>query len=86
MIDVLSAYKFGKDYILDYCEVFVKEPLLEWMQKNQNINNSANNNYENRFEEDKNKWVPMLKYNTVKNKLTGINPLFILRSEMNDTL
>ena len=85
MIDVLSAYKFGKDYILDYCEVFVKEPLLEWMQKNQNINNSANNNFENRFEEDKNKWVPMLKYNTVKNKLTGVNPLFILKSEMNES-
>ena len=27
----------------------------------------------------------MLKYNTVKNKLTGINPLFILRSEMNES-
>ena len=80
MIDVLSAYKFGKDYILDYCEVFVKEPLLEWMQKNQNVNNS--NNIENYFEQDKNKWVPMLKYNTVKNKLSGVNPLIILKNEM----
>ena len=83
MIDVLSAYKFGKDYILDYCEVFVKEPLLEWMQKNQNINNT--NDIENYFEQDKNKWVPMLKYNTVKNKLSGVNPLFILRNEMNES-
>ena len=83
MIDVLSAYKFGKDYILDYCEVFVKEPLLEWMQKNQNVNNS--NNIENYFEQDKNKWVPMLKYNTVKNKLSGVNPLFILKNEMNES-
>ena len=83
MIDVLSAYKFGKDYILDYCEVFVKEPLLEWMQKNQNVNNS--NNIENYFEQDKNKWVPMLKYNTVKNKLSGVNPLFILKNEMSES-
>ena len=51
------------------------------MLKNQNVNNS--NNIENFFEQDKNKWVPMLKYNTVKNKLSGVNPLFILRSEMN---
>ena len=85
MIDVLSAYKFGKDYILDYCEVFIKEPLLEWMQKNQNINNTANNNLENYFEENKNKWVPMLRLNTVKNKLSGINPLFILKNEMNES-
>ena len=83
MIDVLSAYKFGKDYILDYCEVFVKEPLLEWMLKNQNLNNT--NNIENYFEQDKNKWVPMLKYNTVKNKLSGVNPLFILKNEMNES-
>ena len=85
MIDVLSAYKFGKDYILDYCEVFVKEPLLEWMQKNQNVNNSTNNNMENYFEQDKNKWVPMLKYNIVKNKLSGVNPLFILKNELNES-
>ena len=50
--------------------------------KNQNVNNS--NNIENYFEQDKNKWVPMLKYNTVKNKLSGVNPLFILKNEMRE--
>ena len=30
MTDVLSAFRMAKDNILDYCEVFVKEPLLDW--------------------------------------------------------
>ena len=33
MIDCLSSFKSNKENILDYCEVFVKEPLLEWGER-----------------------------------------------------
>lgn len=34
MIDVFTAFKNNKHMILDYCDVFVKEPLLDWTKKN----------------------------------------------------
>jgi len=34
MIDVFSAFKNAKHKILDYCDVFVKEPLLDWTKSN----------------------------------------------------
>lgn len=54
LVDIFAAFKNGKHKILDYCDVFVKEPLLDWTKnkfnKNKkklmtatisNINNSA---------------------------------------------
>ena len=54
------------------------------LQKNQHtINNSDDSELgENYFGKNENKWVPYLKYNTVKNKISGMNSLFIFRDEM----
>ena len=79
MIDVLSSFKLNKDLILDYCEVFVKEPLLDWMNKNKNSYNYSNNSKGNNS-----KWLPMKKFDNVYNKLCGGNPIKIFYSEIEE--
>ena len=79
MINVLSSFKINKDFILDYCEVFVKEPLLDWLNKNINLyeNNNKNDNRNN-------KWLPMKKLDNVYRKLSGGNPIKIFFSEIEE--
>ena len=73
MIDVLSAIKGYKKYILDYCEVFVKEPLIDW------IKNSKSET------KDEYSWVPIRKLKIIENKISGMNPIRILLDELCDT-
>lgn len=87
MIDTLSAFKNNKDYILDYCEIFVKEPLLDWIKiskaklsnQNTSIDKSTGSYDVNEL------WLPMKKINVIENKLNGVNPIHIVLEELADT-
>jgi hypothetical protein len=92
MIDTLSAFKNCKDYIQDYCEVFVKEPLLDWIKLSksksseaQGLNGHGLSNSERNttsaFNNPDISWLPIKKLNVIENKLNGVNPVHIITEE-----
>ena len=90
MINAITAFKHSREEILDCCEIFVKEPLIEWIKVNKlnSYNNSDCNNVSsnNQFNNNRNiLWVPMKKLNVIQNKLLGINPIFQMLEECIDT-
>jgi len=41
MVHVLSALRKKKSLILDACEIFVREPLLDWLKDAKQANRSS---------------------------------------------
>ena len=76
MIEVLSAFKGSKNNVLDYCEVFVKEPLLDWGidKENESIKKVEIVN------------MKLNGYNPVKIMLREINAMPRLQSKIKDIL
>jgi len=85
----MGALRKRKSLILDTCEIFVKEPLLDWVkeakkvQSNQDGGDALANDYEGAMEQLA--FYPKKKIEIVKNKLTGIHPSKILAKELRDS-
>ena len=92
MIDSLYAFRSKKEDILDYCDVLVKEPVMEWIKnsknknkKNKNIYNLSKESYQQTEDTSNTNWYPKKKLKIIENKLIGINPCSIQMDELNDT-
>ena len=92
MIDTLSAFKNNKEYILDYCEVFVKEPLLDWIKISKSKLSSMNSSGVSSVGDKQTgsididlSWVPMKKVGIIEKKLNGMNPINVMLEELIET-
>lgn len=89
----MGALRKRKSLILDTCEIFVKEPLLDWvkeakkMQHQQNAPSDAAGPAHNEYEVSMEQlaFYPKKKIEIVKNKLTGIHPSKIMAKELQDS-
>ena len=84
---------------MDTCEIFVKEPLLDWVKdakskqkasnndSNQNENGGVVDSLISEYEEELQElaWYPRKKIEIVKDKLHGLNPVKILAKELKDS-
>ena len=90
MVHAMGALRKRKSLILDTCEIFVKEPLLDWVKEAKKLQSDQNqgdeipaSNYEGAMEQLA--FYPKKKIEIVKNKLTGIHPSKILAKELRDS-
>ena len=98
MVQVLQALRRKKSLILDTCEIFVKEPLLDWVKdakQRQNAGGASKQNepdsvvgsmlseYEEELQELA--WYPRKKIEIVRYKLNGLSPMKILEKELKDS-
>ena len=88
MRHALYALRRNQNLILDTCEIFVREPLLEWVKEaqNQNYNEDSKENLKN-FDHSKNKadkveWYPQQKIDRMKDKLVGKNSARVMMKEL----
>ena len=83
MIHALKALQKHKNLILDSCEVFIKEPLLDWMKyarsKEQNIGASES------YVSQEHSWFPKRKLEILRKKLEGTNSAQIMLEELQAT-
>ena len=101
MVHALSAFRKHKSLILDTCEIFVKEPLLDWFKDARKRNRSravaiaageavdhslAAETQRQDEPMDELSWYPRKKVEVVKKKLLGVNPVKILHSELKDSV
>ena len=51
MIFSLTALKNKKNILLDCCEIFIRDPLLDWINfaKNKNVNTNSSNNKDKKY-------------------------------------
>lgn len=89
MVHVLNAIRKRKNLILDTCDIFVKEPLLDWVKKAQQkcnelvVNDNNNKNANQQLE--KLSFYPKEKIQILKEKLNGGNPMKITVREIKDS-
>ena len=83
IVNSMTAFKHFREEIIDCCEIFVKEPLIDWIKVKKL--NSYNNTDINNVHNISRNWVPMKKLNMIQNKLLGINPIFQLLEECLET-
>ena len=93
MKHALYALRRNQTMILDTCEIFIKEPLLEWIKEaqHQNYNNEEENdpfnkNQDKQKTEEKIEWYPQKKIDRVKDKLEGKNSAQIMMRELSDSI
>ena len=94
MVHAMNAMRKKKSLILDTCEIFVKEPLLDWIkdakQKNRGsgYDASGSNATMGNVTQDGSvlSWYPRQKIEIVKDKLLGINPVKIVAKELKDSV
>jgi DNA-dependent protein kinase catalytic subunit len=86
MVHVMRALRKNKSLILDTCDIFVKEPLLDWMQtakrKQQRFYNSKQTAEEL---EEQLSFYPKQKIEVLRNKLDGYNPVYIVHNELKES-
>jgi DNA-dependent protein kinase catalytic subunit len=89
----LSTLRNNKELILDACEIFVKEPLLEWVKEAQKQNKDSEEDEEDRFgkvkkedEYEQIKWYPQKKMDRMRDKLEGKNSAQIMMKEISDSI
>lgn len=75
----MNALKKKKSLILDTCEIFVKEPLLDWVKDARKRNNQLS------IGGDQLTWNYRMKIQIVREKLLGRNPVNILQQELDDS-
>ena len=88
MVHAMGALRKRKSLILDTCEIFAKEPLLDWVKEARRLQGDDNgvvdtSDYEGAMEQLS--FYPKKKIEIVKNKLTGIHPSVILARELRDS-
>lgn len=88
MIYCLNALRKHKNLILDCCEVFIKEPLLDWVKaaKNKELNLIQQKSTDSfATQEEEIAWFPRKKLEIVKKKLSGYNSAHIMYDEFLST-
>jgi len=91
MVYALQALRKRKSLILDTCEIFVKEPLLDWVkdakqsgkQQQQQDQGSLLSEIDKELQEIS--WYPRQKLEIVRDKLNGVNPAKIAVKELRDS-
>lgn len=83
MVHALTAIRKRKSLILDTCDIFVKEPLLDWFKDARQRNNQQGG--ADLDEERALSWYPRAKIAVVKQKLLGVNPVRILAKELRES-
>jgi DNA-dependent protein kinase catalytic subunit len=95
MVHALQALRRKKSLILDTCEIFVKEPLLDWVKDAKQKQPGAKSNeadsvvdsivseYEEELQELS--WYPRKKIEIVRYKLSGLSPMKILERELKES-
>ena len=96
MVHVMTALRRRGSLILDTCEIFVKEPLLDWVKdakqrQNQlptknpsdSIADSMLSEYDQELQELA--WYPRHKLEIVKAKINGLNPVKVVERELKDS-
>jgi DNA-dependent protein kinase catalytic subunit len=87
MIQVMRALREKKNLILDTCEIFIKEPLLDWVKEARKQSQNSSSSSELSVEIDDQiyeeiKWYPTHKIQVMKDKLLGKNAASIMISEL----
>lgn len=98
MVEALYSLKNRTRLIVDYCEVLVKDPILNWLKSSELINikeikndtnennNDSNNESNNTYKKESYvKWMPVKKLKVIEDKLLGVNPIKIIINELKDT-
>ncbi len=100
MVNAMLALRKRKSLIMDTCEIFVKEPLLDWVKdaKQRQQVNANNKNDESasavmagsmmsEYEEELQElaWYPRKKVEVVKWKLNGYHPVKVVERELKDS-
>lgn len=89
MRHALYALRRNQNLILDTCEIFVREPLLEWVKEAQNQNFSSEEQNESLRKhkkqldnKEKIEWYPQQKIDRMKDKLEGKNSAKVMMKEL----
>jgi len=89
MRHALSALRKNQSLILDTCQIFIKEPLLEWVKEAQHHNYTNDEHKEILIHDQANfekvEWYPQKKIDQMKAKLEGKNSALIMVSELADS-
>ena len=91
MTYVYSSLKSKKDLLLDCAEIFVKDPLFDWVksaQAKQTIDDAENphRDFPLFYQQTKDlEWYPRKKIEIMKAKLEGKHPVLIMLSELEET-
>lgn len=100
MVHVMHALRKRKSLILDTCEIFVKEPLLDWVKdakakrleqggvkKEEEMGSAMVSSMLSEYEGELQElsWYPRKKIEIVRYKLNGLNPVRILDRELKES-
>ena len=96
MVHALSALRKKKSLILDASEIFVREPLLDWLKDAKQANRSSSLIQDSsrtagalgtaQDDDSQLSWYPRKKIEVVKKKLRGVNPVRILYKELAESV
>jgi DNA-dependent protein kinase catalytic subunit len=84
MVYCLNALKNKADTIIDYCDIFIKDPLLDWV-KIAKSKTSGSQYLEGTTEFVDISWYPLKKMEIVKKKLSSANPRDIYEEALQET-
>ena len=92
MVHAMNALRKRKSLILDTCDIFVKEPLLDWVKeaktklKKEGYEGESSERESKHLEElEQLAFLPRKKILVVKDKLNGVLPSKIMISELQDS-
>ena len=87
MVHALNAIKKRKNIVLDTCDIFVQEPLLDWVsQAKQHVIQTYSVTENNRAAELEHlSFFPKQKIKVLRDKLHGKNPVRVIQSELEDS-
>ncbi|TPX35377.1 hypothetical protein SeMB42_g07198 [Synchytrium endobioticum] len=81
MTRVLSAMQQSKESLLNAMDIFVKEPLVEWLSKSNKIARHKNMTDPESLQSSLT-WYPNVKLRLAREKLQGYNPVRVMRQEL----
>lgn len=88
MVHVLQALRKHKNLVFDTCDIFVKEPLLDWVsQARQKVIEQQGRGNKANVQDDETKlsFYPKQKLQVLKDKLNGANPVRVVHKELQDS-
>lgn len=92
MVHTLRALRKNKSLILDTCDIFVKEPLLDWtkeakkkLQQQLSEDEPIEEKKSHEREMEALSFLPKQKIDKVKKKIAGVNPVLILKQELSES-
>lgn len=86
MVHVLNALRKKKNIILDTCDIFVKEPLLDWLKKAQEKKQGWDETVKGEKQLEQLSFYPKQKIAILKDKLHGRHPVQIMIRELSDSI